>query len=131
MGFHLKNPLIVASSGLTKSIEKIKEFEKEVAAAVGLKCDISACTLIHDASGVIKQLLVGATTTQLCSTLYINGSSRIQEILEDITKWMEQKKYSNISDFRGKLSLKKTENPVLYHRVQFMKHFFRYQIMFD
>ena len=85
-------------------------------------CDISASTGIHDASGVIKQLLVGATTTQLCSTLYINGSVRIQEILEDLTKWMEQKKYKNISDFRGKLSLKKADNPVLYHRVQYMKH---------
>jgi dihydroorotate dehydrogenase (fumarate) len=85
-------------------------------------CDISASTGIHDASGVIKQLLVGATTTQLCSTLYINGSVRIQEILEDMTKWMEQKKYHNISDFRGKLSLKKADNPVLYHRVQYMKH---------
>jgi len=85
-------------------------------------CDISAATGIHDASGVIKQLLVGATSTQLCSTLYINGSVRIQEILEDLTKWMEQKKYNNISDFRGKLSLKKNDNPVLYHRVQYMKH---------
>jgi len=85
-------------------------------------CDISASTGIHDASGVIKQLLVGATTTQLCSTLYINGSIRIQEILEDLTRWMEQKKYKNISDFRGKLSLKKADNPVLYHRVQYMKH---------
>jgi len=85
-------------------------------------CDISASTGIHDASGVIKQLLVGATTTQLCSTLYINGSARIQEILEDLTRWMQQKKYKNISDFRGKLSLKKADNPVLYHRVQYMKH---------
>ena len=85
-------------------------------------CDISASTGIHDASGVIKQLLVGANTTQLCSTLYLNGAGRIREILEDLTKWMEDKKYNQISDFRGKLSLKKAENPVMYHRVQYMKH---------
>ncbi|HOY32090.1 MAG TPA: dihydroorotate dehydrogenase-like protein [Bacteroidales bacterium] len=85
-------------------------------------CDISASTGIHDASGVIKQLLVGATTTQLCSTLYLNGAGRIQEILEDLTKWMEHKNYNQISDFRGKLSLNKAENPVMYHRVQYMKH---------
>ena len=85
-------------------------------------CDIAASTGIHDASGVIKQLLVGATATQLCSTLYLNGAGRIQEILEDLTKWMADKNYSQISDFRGKLSLKKAENPVMYHRVQYMKH---------
>lgn len=28
MGFNLKNPIIIASSGLTDSVEKIKELEK-------------------------------------------------------------------------------------------------------
>ncbi|MBN1199263.1 MAG: dihydrodipicolinate synthase family protein, partial [Bacteroidales bacterium] len=37
MGFHLKNPLIIASSGLTKSVAKIKEFEEKGAAAIVLK----------------------------------------------------------------------------------------------
>ena len=37
MGFKLKNPLIIASSGLTKSVAKIKEFEEKGAAAVVLK----------------------------------------------------------------------------------------------
>jgi dihydroorotate dehydrogenase (fumarate) len=87
-----------------------------------VQCDISASTGIHDSTGVIKQLLVGATTTQLCSTIYINGSDRITEIIEGLTKWMESKKYKSIDDFRGKLSLDKAENPVMYHRAQYMKH---------
>jgi len=37
MGFELKNPLIVGSSGLTNSVENIKEIEKNGAAAVVLK----------------------------------------------------------------------------------------------
>ena len=87
-----------------------------------VRCDISASTGIHDTEGVIKQLLVGATTTQLCSTLYFNGSDRITQIIEGLTKWMEEKKYGSINDFRGKLSLGKAENPVMYHRAQYMKH---------
>lgn len=37
MGFNLKNPLIVSSSGLTDSVDKIVELEKNGAAAVVLK----------------------------------------------------------------------------------------------
>lgn len=85
-------------------------------------CDISASTGLHDADAVIKQLLVGAKTTQLCSTLYLHGPERIAEILEGITLWMEQQSYDSIDDFRGKFSVKNTENPVFYHRAQYMKH---------
>ncbi len=87
-----------------------------------VKCDISASTGIHDTDAVIKQLLVGAKTTQLCSTLYINGAQRISQIIEELTQWMEHKNFSTIQDFRGKLSLDKATNPVMYHRAQYMKH---------
>ncbi len=87
-----------------------------------VKCDISASTGIHDSDAVIKQLLVGAKTTQLCSTLYLNGSDRIAQIIDELTVWMENKNYKTIDDFRGKLSLGKAENPVMYHRAQYMKH---------
>jgi len=37
LGLELKNPIIIASSGLTNSVEKVKELEKNGAAAVVLK----------------------------------------------------------------------------------------------
>lgn len=89
-----------------------------------VKCDISATTGIHDADGVIKQLLVGATTTQICSTIYINGTKQIGVILKGLSDWMERNNYKTIADFRGSMSLKKANNPVLFHRSQYMKHLF-------
>jgi dihydroorotate dehydrogenase (fumarate) len=85
-------------------------------------CDISAATGLHDADAVIKQLLVGAKTTQICSALYLHGPDRITEILDGITLWMEQQKFKSVTDFRGKFSVKNAENPVFYHRAQYMKH---------
>jgi len=87
-----------------------------------VRCDLSASTGIHDGEAVIKQLLAGAKTTQLCSTIYLNGSDQIAKIREELIHWMEKKHYSRIDDFRGLLSVKHTENPVLYQRVQYMKH---------
>jgi dihydroorotate dehydrogenase (fumarate) len=37
LGLKLKNPIVVSSSGLTNSVEKIKELEKAGAGAVVLK----------------------------------------------------------------------------------------------
>lgn len=89
-----------------------------------VNCDISATTGIHDAEGVIKQLLVGATTVQICSTIYLNGTNQIGVILKGLTDWMEKNNYKTITDFRGTMSLKKANNPVLFHRSQYMKHLF-------
>lgn len=85
-------------------------------------CDISASTGLHDADAVIKQLLVGAKTAQICSALFLHGAERIAEILEGITRWMELQGFDSIDDFRGKFSVKNAENPVFYHRAQYMKH---------
>ncbi|OFY21309.1 MAG: diguanylate cyclase [Bacteroidetes bacterium GWF2_29_10] len=87
-----------------------------------VNCDISASTGVHNYEGVVKQLLVGAKTVQLCSTIYKNGPQQLEKILEGLTKWMERHNYKSLDDFRGKLSLGKVENPVFYHRVQYMKH---------
>lgn len=87
-----------------------------------IKCNISATTGIHDAEGVIKLLLAGATTTQICSTLYIHGTSKVNEIITGLTDWMQQNNYKTIDEFRGKLNVKRIENPAQYYRVQYMKY---------
>ena len=87
------------------------------------KLDIAASTGIHDGSAVLKQLLAGATVAQLCSTLYINGSSIISKMIKEITEFMKVWNFKRISDFRGRLSYKNISDPLLYERSQFMKYF--------
>jgi dihydroorotate dehydrogenase (fumarate) len=86
-----------------------------------LDIEFSATTGIHSAEGVIKQLLVGAKTTQVCSTLYVNGINRLRTIIEGLENWMTEKKYSSISDFNGILCQEKSKNPEAYERSQFVK----------
>lgn len=85
--------------------------------------DLSASTGIHDGKAVIKQLLAGAETTQICSTLYKNGIDTISKILEELNQWMDNKSYKDISDFRGKLNYGDLNQPAFYERSQFMKYF--------
>jgi dihydroorotate dehydrogenase (fumarate) len=82
--------------------------------------EIVAATGIHDYQGVIKQLLAGATSVQMCSTLYKNGISYLGTILKDLENWMKEKGYENLTSFRG-LVAKNEANTAAFERVQFMK----------
>lgn len=86
-------------------------------------CDLAASTGIHDGEAVIKQLLAGANAVQMASTFYKNGKQVLKTILDDLTKWMKEKNFKSIDEFRGKLSQDKTQNPAAYERMQFMKYF--------
>ncbi len=88
-----------------------------------LGCSLGASTGVHDGSSLIKMLLTGADAVEIASTIYINGHSQIQIMLDELEHWMILKKMATISDFRGMMSQSKTVNPAAYERVQFMKYF--------
>jgi dihydroorotate dehydrogenase (fumarate) len=64
---------------------------------------------------------VGATTVQLCSTLYENGIARITAIRDDLERLMEKHGFASIDQMRGKLSQSRSERPELYERLQYIK----------
>ncbi len=83
--------------------------------------DFSASTGIHDSEAVIKQLLVGAKTVQLCTALYKNGIDVITRINSELAEWMDSNNFKTISDFNGKLCQETSKNPEAYERTQYMK----------
>jgi len=88
-----------------------------------INCDIAASTGVHNGKAMIKQLLAGAKAVQIASVLYKKGFKEIGSMLEELENWMERKNFNTIDRFTGLLSVKKTDNPAAFERVQFMKHF--------
>ena len=88
-----------------------------------LNCSLAASTGIHDGPAVIKQILAGADAVHVVSAIYKHGPQRISEMLFEIEKWMDQKGFNYISQFKGKLSMDKGSNQASYERMQFMKYF--------
>lgn len=84
---------------------------------------ISASTGIHDGEAVVKQLLAGSTSVQVCSSLYKNGFERLIDMIDYLKTWMDKKGYNKISDFNGLLNYSNLSNPAQYERSQFMKYF--------
>jgi dihydroorotate dehydrogenase (fumarate) len=87
------------------------------------KIDICASTGVLDGEAVIKQILAGVKAVQVCSALYKNGPGYLTKMLDDVKKWMEKNNFSDISQFRGRMSYKNISNPAVFERAQFMKYF--------
>lgn len=85
--------------------------------------DLSASTGIHNGTIVLKQILSGAATAQMCTALYKKGAVAIKNALEDISLFMDKNGYNSIEDFRGKLNYSNMGNPRKFERVQFLKSF--------
>lgn len=88
-----------------------------------VKCDLAASTGVHDASGIIKMILAGASAVQVASAFYNNGVEYAAVMLKELEEWMDLKKYKSIDDFKALMSHHETGNPAAFQRVQFMKYY--------
>lgn len=88
-----------------------------------INCSLAASTGIYTSDAVIKQILAGADVVQVVSALYEHGTEHINVLLTGIEKWMEEKGFSSLEQFKGKASSKNAGNPAVFERIQFMKHF--------
>lgn len=71
---------------------------------------------IYDADDVIKMVLAGADTVQIVSSIYRNKPAVVADILIEMNRWMDEKGYKTLDDFRGKLSRKNIKDPFSYQR---------------
>lgn len=88
-----------------------------------LRCGISASTGVHNANDVVKMLLAGAETVQVVSCLYKNGIDYLRVLNDGLRKWMSEKGFESLSQFRGKMAVKASDEASMFFRTQFMKHF--------
>lgn len=86
-----------------------------------VQADICASTGIFDGADVVKMLLAGADVVQVVSTLYRNSLDQISVILNELEKWMDEKGYTRLPDFVGKLSQQNSQDPWAYRRAQYVK----------
>ncbi|MDA3891249.1 MAG: dihydroorotate dehydrogenase-like protein [Salinivirgaceae bacterium] len=89
--------------------------------------DISSSTGVHSSKGLIKMLLAGADTVQICSVLYDKGMGEIKIILEGLEAWMKQRGFDSVESIRGLMSYKTISDSAVYQRSQFMKYFSNFE----
>ena len=116
-------PRVVQTNVLSTPTEFVLPLRWVALMAGRVECDLVASGGIHDGSAVIKQILAGAQAVQVVSTLYRNGTERLQAMNRELQDWMIQNEYYELDQFRGSMSQAKAQDPAVYERFQFMKHF--------
>ena len=88
-------------------------------AAQGIPCCLSASTGVHSAEDVVRQILAGASSVQVCSVLYKKGIDFVANMLEGMEKWMQKHNFNSISDFKGKCSA--SADVKVFERLQYLR----------
>ncbi len=85
-----------------------------------VRADLAASSGVHDASGVAKQILAGATVVQVASALVKNGVQHIGHLRDGLEEWMDRRGFSSVEDFRGTLSQRVVRDPGAFERAQYV-----------
>ncbi len=85
-----------------------------------IEADLAASTGVHDAAGVIKQLLAGATVVQLASALVARGVPYLETLRQGLEDWMDRRGFSELGDFRGSISQRVIRDPGAFERAQYV-----------
>ena len=88
-------------------------------AAQGIPCCLSASTGVHSAEDVVRQILAGASSVQVCSVLYKKGIDFVANMLEGMEKWMQKHNFNSINDFKGKCSA--SADVKVFERLQYLR----------
>jgi dihydroorotate dehydrogenase (fumarate) len=79
---------------------------------------------VHNAAGVVKSILAGASAVEVCSAIYQRGNAVIKEMTDGLTEWMNTHTMDDIAMFRGMLNQQyRNEGINTFERTQFMKYY--------
>ena len=69
----------------------------------------------------IKGLLAGADVIQMVSALLRHGAEHIATMRRGLEAWMSEQQLSTLLDARGRVSLKKTNDPASFERAHYIR----------
>lgn len=86
-----------------------------------LKADLAATSGVHDATDVIKMLMVGANVTMMAAALLRYGIEHLRRVEQNLQAWMEEHEYESVQQMQGSMSQKNSADPSAFERAQYMK----------
>ena len=83
--------------------------------------DFAVTSGVHTAEDVLKCMMAGAKTAMLASELLRNGSQRIQQIVDEMSHWLEEREYESLRQMQGSMSQVHVAEPAAFERANYMK----------
>ncbi len=76
---------------------------------------------VHSADDVLKAVMAGADVANVCSVLLKEGIGKITEIVEGVSKRLDEKGLSSLDELKGNLSLQSYVEPWAFERASYLK----------
>lgn len=86
-----------------------------------LTASLAATSGIHFAEDVLKMLLAGADVTMVASCLLRHGPEYLRTLHNEVTHWLDQHGYRDLSQLRGSLSYGRRAHPAAMERAHYMQ----------
>ncbi len=117
----LENLEVESSLNLSSSFEKRLPLRWIAMLRPHLKASLAATTGIHTAEDAIKMILAGADVTMMASALLYGGAGVLQQMLSEMSEWMEEKEYQSIEEMKGAMSSASVSDPSAFERANYIK----------
>ncbi|MFI3317868.1 MAG: dihydroorotate dehydrogenase-like protein [Rikenellaceae bacterium] len=98
-----------------------------LASAAVPQMDYSLSGGVQNGADVVKAILSGATTVEVCSSLYREGNEWIGSAVEFARDWQQRHGYKDTESYRGTMNAKSEAMRESAVRTQFLKFFGTYQ----
>lgn len=92
-----------------------------------LEIDFSATNGIHTSEDVVKAIMAGASSVQVCSALYKNGIEYLRGLENGLRQFAEKKGYHSIDEMKGVLSQRNCPAPEAFERENYIKTLITYK----
>lgn len=83
--------------------------------------DFAITSGVHSYTDVLKGLMAGAKVTMMTSELLRQGVGRINQVVNEITQWMEEHEYTSVAQMQGSMSQQNVAEPAAFERANYMK----------
>jgi dihydroorotate dehydrogenase (fumarate) len=76
---------------------------------------------VHTTVDVVKAIMAGAHAVQLVSALLQKGPAHLRQLLESLSRWLEEHEYESVEQMRGSMNLMKSPDPMAYGRANYIQ----------
>ena len=85
-----------------------------------IRANMAATSGIHQATDVLKMLMVGADVAMLCSVLLQRGIEHIRLIERGMREWMVEHEYKSVQQMKGSMSKQNCADPAAFGRALYI-----------
>ena len=111
---------VVSSLDLSTSAELRLRLRWAAILSSLVEADLAVTGGVEQGTDIVKSMMAGAKITAVASILLKNGIEHIQQILTELTQWLEDHGEESVSAIQGSMSQKQVSDPAAFERANYM-----------